>query len=130
MGGSGSNTYVAIVDDDASVCRALARLLRLSGMQAVTYASAEEFLKDEKRPRFDCLVLDIQLAELSGTDLQKHLAAAGQATPIIFITAHDDPKTRRQAERLGCLAYLRKTAPADELLRLIRGVVAQKEQKE
>ena len=54
-------TYVAVVDDDESVCRALSRLLRAEGIQPVSYLSAEAFLADTKRPQFDCLVLDIQL---------------------------------------------------------------------
>ncbi len=119
-----SNTYVAVVDDDASVCRAMARLLRASGIQAITYASAEEFLHDQKRPAFDCVVLDIQLAELSGIDLQQRLANGGGCPPTIFITANDDPGMRERAESLGCVAYMRKTASGSELLRLIRGVLS------
>jgi FixJ family two-component response regulator len=54
---STSNTYVAVVHDDASVCRSFARLLRAAGIQPMTYASAEAFLADTKHPRFDCLIL-------------------------------------------------------------------------
>lgn len=117
-----STTYVAVIDDDTSVCRALARLLRASGMHAIVYASAEEFLEDNKRPAFDCLVADVQLAGLTGIDLQQLLVNAGHCPPMIFITADDDPGTRERAERLGCVAYLRKTAPAQELLDVIRSV--------
>jgi len=53
--------YVAVVDDDESLCRSISRLLRASDIQAVTYSSAEAFLADTNHPRFDCLVLDIQL---------------------------------------------------------------------
>lgn len=119
-----SNIYVAVVDDDASVCRASARLLRASGMNAVTYASAEEFLQDRKRPQFDCLVLDIELAELSGIELQQQLAKGGGSVPTIFLTANDDPVIRERAESLGCAAYLRKTASGTELLNLIRSVLS------
>lgn len=118
------NTYVAVIDDDASGCRALARLLRVSGIQAITYASAEEFLHDQKRPAFDCLVVDVQLAELSGIDLQQHLANSGGSLPMIFITANDDPAMRERAESLGCVAYLRKTASGQELLERIRSVLS------
>lgn len=54
-------SYVAVVDDDASVCRSMGRLFHGAGFEPITYASAEVFLEDTKRPRFDCLVLDIQL---------------------------------------------------------------------
>jgi FixJ family two-component response regulator len=52
--------YVAVVDDDESLCRSHGRLLRAAGIQPITYASAEAFLADNKHPQFDCLVLDIQ----------------------------------------------------------------------
>jgi FixJ family two-component response regulator len=116
--------YVAVVDDDASGCRAMARLLRASGIHAITYASAEEFLLDLKRPAFDCLVLDVQLAELSGIDLQQRLVDGSRSLPTIFITANDDPGMRERAERLGCVAYLRKTASGQELLEMIRSVLS------
>jgi FixJ family two-component response regulator len=119
-----SNIYVAVIDDDVSGCRALARLLRASGIHAITYASAEEFLHDHKRPAFDCLVLDIQLAELSGIDLQQRLANGGGCPPTIFITANDDPGMRERAESLGCVAYLPKTTSGHELLQIIRSVLS------
>lgn len=125
-----ANIYVAVVDDDDSGCRAMARLLRASGIHAITYASAEDFLHDDKRPAFDCLVLDIQLAELSGLDLQQHLASGGGSPPTIFITANDDPGMRERAESLGCVAYLRKTASGHDLLRLIRSVLPQRPAQE
>jgi len=115
-----STTYVAIVDDDESVCRSFGRLLRAAGMQPVTYDSAESFLADEKRPKFGCLLLDIQLGGISGLELAQRLSAAADSTPIIFITAHDDPEARSAAEALGCVAYFRKTDSGKEVLEAIR----------
>jgi FixJ family two-component response regulator len=87
-------TYVAVVDDDRSVCLSFARLLRAAGIQAITYGSAEAFLADTKRPKFDCMVFDVQLGGMSGIELAKALAAPGSSpTPVIYITAHDDPET-------------------------------------
>lgn len=80
-------------------------------------------MRDKNRPRFGCLLLDVQLVEKSGIDFQQQLASAGETTPIIFITANDDPKAREQAERAGCVAYLRKTTSGDELLGFIRRAV-------
>src|SRR5688572_27210341 len=91
------NTYVAVVDDDESMCRSFGRLLRAAGFVPITYPSAEAFLEDVKHPQFDCVVLDIQLGGTSGLELRKRLAASGSATPVIFITAHDDPEARTQA---------------------------------
>jgi FixJ family two-component response regulator len=113
-------TYVAVVDDDESACRALSRLLRAEGMHPVGYPSAEAFLADAKRPRFDCLVLDIQLGGISGIELQQRLKAAGSSTPVIYITAHDQPEVREQAQAVGCAAYFVKTAPGRDVIRAIR----------
>jgi FixJ family two-component response regulator len=95
-------THVAVVDDDESICRSFSRLLRVAGFQPVSYASAEALLEDTKRPRFDCLVLDIQLGGLSGLDLSQRLASVRDPTPVIFITAYDDPEGRAQALASGC----------------------------
>jgi FixJ family two-component response regulator len=115
-------TYVAVIDDDENICRSFGRLLRAAGLQPVTYDSAESFLADTKHPEFSCLVLDIQLGAMSGIELAQRLAAAGRHTPIIFITAHDDPEARRAADALGCAAYFRKTDSGNEVLETIRRV--------
>ena len=115
---------VAVVDDDESLCRSLGRLLRASGIQPVTYASAEAFLADTKRPQFDCLVLDIQLGGMSGIELQRQLVAAGEKTPVIFITAHDDLEARAEAEAAGCAAYFRKIDSGAQVIEAIRRLAA------
>ncbi len=112
--------YVAVVDDDENVCRAFARLLRAAGFQPVTYSSAEALLEDTKRPRFDCIVLDVQLQGMSGLELCERLKAVRDATPVIFITAHDDPQARAQALATHCAGYFRKTDSAEVVLGAIR----------
>ena len=119
-----TTTYVAIVDDDESVCRSFGRLVRAAGLQLITYSSAEAFLADTKHPQFGCLVLDLQLGGMSGIELAQRLAAEGQPTPIIFITAFDEPETRAAAEAVGCAAYFRKTDPGDEVLKAIWNLAA------
>lgn len=119
-----SNSYVAIVDDDESVCRSLGRLLRTAGYQHVTYASAESFLEDGKHPRFDCLVLDVQLGGISGLELRQRLAAESDNTPVVFITAYDNEDARTEAEASGCAGYFRKTDPGDLVLSAIRHATA------
>jgi FixJ family two-component response regulator len=116
--------YVAVVDDDENLCRSLGRLLSATGIHPVTYASAEAFLADMKRPQFDCLVLDIQLGGMSGIELAQLLVAQGGRTPFIYLTAHDDPEMRASAEAVGCAGYFRKTDPGEELLEAIRRVAA------
>ena len=112
--------YVAVVDDDESVCRSVGRLLRAAGLQPITYASAESFLADTKRPQFGCLVLDIQLGAMSGIELALKLVAEGGHIPTIFITAHDDPEARAGAEAAGCAAYFLKTDSGAEVIDAIR----------
>jgi FixJ family two-component response regulator len=118
------NIYVGVVDDDESLRRSLARLLRAAGMQPITYSSAEEFRADEKQPRFDCLVLDVQLPGISGVDLRNLLAGEGIATPVLFVTAHDDGKAREEAMAGRCVGYFRKTDAGSALLDAIRRAVA------
>ena len=115
--------YVAVVDDDESVCRSFGRLLRTAGFQPVTYASAEAFLADTKRPQFDCLVLDVQLDGISGLELKLRLAAVKDRTPVVFITAHDSPEVRADAEASGCAGYIRKTDPGALVLEAIHQAV-------
>ncbi|WP_295393121.1 response regulator [uncultured Thiodictyon sp.] len=118
-----SKVRVAIVEDDESARRSLARLLRAAGMQPTTYASAEDFRADLPQPWFACLLLDVQLLGMSGLDLQRQLAAEGVATPVFFITAHDDPRAREEAMAGGCAGFFRKTDAGSALLDAIRRVV-------
>jgi FixJ family two-component response regulator len=103
---------IGIVDDDASILRAVRRLLVAAGFAVKTFGSAEEFLAFEHPERISCLVLDIHLNGLSGFELQDRLVGAQIKIPIVFITAHDDLPTRERAQRGGASEYLRK--PFDE----------------
>ena len=116
--------YVAVVDDDENLRRSYGRLLRAADIQPVTYSSAEAFLADTKHPQFDCLLLDIQLGGMSGIQLSQQLLAEGGTTPFIFITAHDDPEARAEAEAAGCAAYFRKTDSGAQVLDAIRRLAA------
>jgi len=120
---SSRNIYIAVIDDDESTCRSMGRLLRAAHLQPITYPSAESFLTDTNRPVFACLVLDIQLTGMSGLDLRERLSAVKDVTPVIFITAHDDPAVRAQAEASGCAGYFRKTNSGTDILAAIRRVV-------
>jgi FixJ family two-component response regulator len=117
---SSSNPYVAIVDDDESLRRSLSRLLRAAGLQPIVYPSAEAFLSDGNQPRFGCLVLDIRMGGMSGIELQKHLLETGSTTPVVFVTAHDDPKEREEAIAAGCAGFFRKSDAGASLLSAIK----------
>src|SRR5262245_51913395 len=114
---------IAIIDDDASHSRAVARLLRASGMEPVTFTSAEDYLAGRNGTAVDCLVLDIQLGGMSGFDLHCRLSGAGPVPPIVLLTAHGEPETIARVVSTGC-SYVRKTDPAQVLLEAIRQAVA------
>ena len=111
--------YIAIIEDDVSLCRSLARLLQASGYQPVTYSSAEAFLDDAKHPGFDCLILDIQLDGMSGIELSERLMELGSITPTIFLTAHEDWRALKQTTHVPFEAFLHKSDPGEVLIAAI-----------
>jgi FixJ family two-component response regulator len=115
---SKNQPLIAIVDDDASVRRALRRLIRSLKMNAEIFTSGQEFLDlIESMPSFkaDCVILDIQMAGLNGLATQENLVAKGIQLPVIFITAHDEVGARERALAAGAMAFLRKPF-SDKLL--------------
>ena len=114
---------VSIVDDDASVCRALTRLLRSAGYETHAFLSAEEFLESPDADDPACLILDVHLPGRSGLELQADLVSAQRAIPVVFITAFQDEATRDRALASGALAFLRKPLDAEELLEVVARVV-------
>jgi FixJ family two-component response regulator len=116
-------TYIAIVEDDESLCRSLARLLHAFGYHPVTYLSAEAFLDDAKRPAFDCLVADIQLSGMSGIELGQHLHERSVTIPLIFLTAHEEWETLKQSVKTPYAAFLRKTDPGKTVLAAIESSI-------
>jgi FixJ family two-component response regulator len=120
---SKTKPLIAIVDDDASVCRALKRLVRSLGMNAETFDSGQEFVDlVEAMPSFDadCVVLDVQMAGLNGLQVQEQLARTGSRLPVIFITAHDDIAVRERALAAGALAFLRKPFKDELFIKTLR----------
>jgi len=99
---------VYVVDDDASVRKALERLLRSAGYDAMTFSSPFEFLNFSHPDAPACLVLDIKMPELSGLDLQDHLAEKGASFPIIFITGHGTVPASVKAFKAGAMDFLEK----------------------
>lgn len=111
---------IAIVDDDPSVCRALARLIETWSFRARTYTSAREFIDSlEQDGKPDCLVVDLQMPDMSGLDLQDHLRRAGCKIPTIIITAHNESGFRRWCEAAEISAYLLKPLDNKELMSAI-----------
>jgi FixJ family two-component response regulator len=111
------------VDDEESVRRALVRLLRASELEVEAFASGEAFLGSLAEHQPDCLVLDIQMAGLTGRDVQRQLATADMHFPVIIITAHDEPTLREQCLADGAVAYLRKPLRGEALLSSINAAI-------
>jgi FixJ family two-component response regulator len=112
---------VFIVDDDSSVRKSLARLVRAAGFDVETFASAREFLV---RPRSDgpsCLVLDVRMPGMTGLDLQETLATAGQRVSIVFITGYPDARAHVKAMKGGAIDFLSKPVNDKDLVRSSRG---------
>ena len=118
---------VAVVDDDPSVCRAVARLLESADLIVKTFASAEEFLNDNDHERTECVLLDLYLPGMSGFGLQQQLKASGITIPIIFMTAYEDPSTHERARALGAFDYLKKPIAAELLVQTVRRALEQEE---
>ena len=116
---SGETQTIVVVEDDASMSQALELILQAGGYEVVTFASAEAALEADAAATADCLVLDVRLPGMSGFDLYRRLALAGNELPAIFITAHDEPAAREEAERLGARSYLPKPFSGRALLDVI-----------
>jgi len=116
-------TLVAIVDDEESVRKALARLLRSAGFAVEAYASGAEFLGALPQRSPDCLVLDLRMPHVSGFDVQRALQQAGARLPVVVITGDDSPESRAQALGLDARACLRKPVDAAMLLDAIADAV-------
>ena len=119
------NWTVFVVDDDASVHKALARLLVSAGYAVETFASAREFLdRGHHQDTPGCLVLDVSMPGLSGLDLQQELMAFSPPLPIIFITGHGDIPTSVRAMKGGAVDFLTKPVDDRNLLSVIKLAIA------
>jgi len=114
---------IYIVDDDNSVRKSLARLMKSVGLEAETFASAEEFLSKSPK-QSGCLVLDICLPGMSGIELQKKLAKSGNKIPVIFITAQEDEQLRAKSMNAGAHGFLKKPFDDQALLDAIHALHA------
>lgn len=107
---------VVIVDDDAAVRTSIEELMLSVGIDAAGFGSARELLEAKLPERPGCMVLDVRMPGSSGLDLQQHLAAAGNAKPIIFLTGHGDIPMSVQAMKAGAIDFLTKPVRDQSLL--------------
>jgi FixJ family two-component response regulator len=103
-----ASPWIAIVDDDPAVLKALSRLLRSRAFRTHTYRSGEEFLAALPAGRPLCLIVDLQMPEMNGMELQHHLISKGIRIPSILITAHADAVMPEASDERTFVANLRK----------------------
>jgi FixJ family two-component response regulator len=115
---------VHVVDDDDSMRAALVRLLRISGFEAMGYASAGEFLLHPPADRHGCLLLDVQMPGPSGLELQAALKESAVHLPIVFMTGHGDVASGIAAMKGGAVDYLEKPIEPNTLLQVIDRALA------
>ncbi len=111
---------VYLIDDDASVRKSVARLLRTAAYQVEAYSSAEEFLKTCQMAEHGCILLDLRMPGLSGEGLQDRLRTMKEALPIIVITGHGDLVVRASMMKKGAVAFLAKPFDDQELFAAIK----------
>ena len=110
------NDVIGIVDDDPGVRDALDLLLSSYGYRTELFASAEELIVAARTTRSACLLVDIELGDITGVELGRQLCAMGHTFPIIFMTGSYDAKVQKQAQDFGCIAFLHKPFQAEQLI--------------
>ena len=120
---SRATPIVYVVDDDVSVREALELMIREAGWRPVMFASATEFLAQQRVPAPSCLILDINLPDLNGLDLQERVVDDRRDMPIIFITGYGDVPMTVQAMKAGAVEFLMKPFSDDVLLNAIRQAI-------
>jgi len=117
------HSTVLVVDDDASVREALSDLFQSVGLTVEVYASAQEFLKNERPEGPGCLVLDVRLPGKSGLDFQQELSAANINLPIVFLTGHGDIPMSVRAMKAGAVEFLTKPFREQDLLDAVQTAI-------
>ena len=115
---------IFVIDDDASVLKALARLLRVEGWRVEAFASAEAYLAHHDMETPGCLVLDVTLPGIDGLELQRRLAAL-RLRPIVFLTGEGDIPSSVRAMKAGAVDFLTKPVRAAVLLAAVRAALDQ-----
>lgn len=116
--------FVHIVDDDDAARESLSFLLDSAGMVSRTYESAEAFLARSDQTLPGCIVTDVRMPGMSGTELLSHLQATGSSVPVIIITGHGDVPLAVEAMKLGAADFIEKPFDGDVMLGSIRAVLA------
>jgi FixJ family two-component response regulator len=115
---------ILIVDDDASVRDSVRRLGSSLGYVVQVYASAEQFLESLRPDVNGCIILDVQLPDLDGLEVQRRLAEMRLSIPIVFLTGRGDIPMSVQAMKAGAVEFLTKPFRSEQLVEAIRAALA------
>jgi FixJ family two-component response regulator len=118
------NSFVFLVDDDASVRKGVSRLLRSAGYRSEVFESAADFLARDQHTGPSCVIVDVRMPGLNGMELQDLLAQRRREEQLIFITGHGDISMCAQAMKAGAVDFLPKPFRADELLQCVQRALA------
>ena len=118
-----ADSIVFVVDDNTSMRAALVRLIRSAGLQVTSFASAEEFLRQNRPDVPACLVLDVRMPGMSGLELQRELVAVKNQIPVIFITGHGDIPMSVRAMKAGAVEFLAKPFHDQDLLDAVQQAI-------
>jgi len=118
-----NSPLISIIDDDESMRCAVKSLVTSLGLNAHTFASAEEFLRSPQVEYTSCLITDLQMPGLNGVELQRMLLAQGHHIPIIFMTAFPEERMRTRAIEAGALGFLSKPFESQMLINLIEKAI-------
>ena len=120
---SGQDPIVFVVDDDRRVCEAICDLLASVGVEAQAFGSVAEYVAFNRPDRPACLILDVELPDISGLEFQKQ-AVGAEHPPIVFITGHGDIPSTVRAMKGGAVDFLTKPFAEQALLDAIRSAIA------
>lgn len=120
MTNSDEQFSIYVVEDDDAVLKSLCALLSAHGYETIPCTSAENFLQEFDPTRRACMILDLRLPGMSGTQLQTHLRDNGVIIPIVVITAHGDVPIAVKAMRAGAIDFIEKPASEDQILEAVK----------
>jgi FixJ family two-component response regulator len=115
---------IAVVDDDPSVLRAMDRLIRAQGYAVRAFSSGISFLESASQVPPDCVIMDVQMPNMTGLELKSRMLERGMTFPVIFITAHEDGWAEARAAELGAVEFLYKPLRNQALFDAVRTALA------
>ncbi len=120
-------SLVSVVEDDQFFRESMTRLMRSLGHRVEAFASAADFLASSRLGETACLIADINMPEMTGVELYRHLVDSGHAIPTILVTAYADDDVGTLALKDGVICYLRKPVDEEHLKRCLLAALQRRE---